>query len=230
MDLPPVYRIELLDGFVLRPTSRSSRAVDGDLPRDAQRLVAFLCLSGRPTRTAVAGRLWPGVPEDQAQMRLRSTLWRLRRAAPGLVEGTGGALSLAAGVRVDVRELHGWAERALDPRARVDRTSLPDPALWGDLLPGWHDDWVLLERDRVRQHRVHALEAVAVRLAAARHHGMAVQAAHLAVRAEPLRESAHRTLVEILGAGGRAACWRPSGGDSSAAEAGRLSAPPAARR
>jgi DNA-binding SARP family transcriptional activator len=197
VNLSPVFRIELLDGFTLRSTFRSSQPVDGGLPREVQRLVAFLGLSCRPARTVVAGRLWPGVPEDQAQASLRSALWWLRRTAPGLVEGTGGALFLAAGVRVDVRELHGWAERVLDPQARGDRMSLPDPALWGDLLPGWCDDWVLLERERVRQHRVRALEAVAVRLAAARHHGMAVQAAHLAVRAEPLRESASRTLVRV---------------------------------
>jgi DNA-binding SARP family transcriptional activator len=195
VNLPPVFRIELLDGFTVRSTCRSPQPVDGDLPRGVQRLVAFLCLSSRPARTAVAGQLWPEVPEDQAQASLRSALWRLRRTAPGLVERTGGALSLAAGVRVDVRELDGWAERVLDPQARGDRMSLPDPALWGDLLPGWYDDWVLLERERVRQHRMHALEAVAVRLTAAGRHGMAVQAAHLAVRAEPLRESAHRTLV-----------------------------------
>ncbi|MCV2489189.1 bacterial transcriptional activator domain-containing protein [Geodermatophilus sp. YIM 151500] len=169
----------------------------GDLPRGVQRLVAFLCLFDRPTRTAVAGQLWPEAPEGQAHASLRSALWRLRKAAPGLVDGPGDALALAADVRVDVRELHGWAERALDPQARVDRVSLPPPALRGDLLPGWYDDWVLLERERVRQHRMHALEAVAARLAAADHHGMAVQAAHLAVQAEPLRESAHRTLVRV---------------------------------
>ncbi|MGW2995279.1 bifunctional ornithine acetyltransferase/N-acetylglutamate synthase, partial [Streptomyces sp. NPDC001193] len=28
-----------------------------------------------------------------------------------------------------------------------------------DLLPGWYDDWVLLEQERVRQRLLHALEA-----------------------------------------------------------------------
>jgi len=182
-----VFRIDLLDGFTIRSTCRSPQPVDGDLPREVQRLVAFLCLSGRPARSAVTGRLWPEVPEIQAQADLRSALSRLHRTAPGLVEGTGGALSLATGVSVDVRELHDWAEQVLDPHARLDHVSLPDLALWGDLLPGWYDDWVLPERERVRQHRKQALEAVAVRFAGAGRHGMAVQAAHLAVRGEPLR-------------------------------------------
>ncbi|MGY1640611.1 BTAD domain-containing putative transcriptional regulator [Geodermatophilus sp. SYSU D00703] len=197
MDLPSVFRVELLDGFTLRPVCRSPQLADGVLPRGVQRLVAFLGLSRRPARPAVAGQLWPDVPEDRAQASLRSALWRLRRATPGLVEASGGALSLAAGVRVDVRELHCWTERALEPRTRVDQLTLPVPPLRGDLLPGWYDDWVLLERERLRQHRMHALEAVAARFAAAGRHGAAVQAAHLAIQAEPLRESAHRTLVRV---------------------------------
>ena len=102
-------------------------------------------ISIRATRlTAVAGRLWPDVREEQAQASLRSALWRLRRTAPGLVVGTPSGLSIAAGVRVDVRELQVWAERVLDPRGRADQVFLPDTALRGDLLPGWYDDWVLL--------------------------------------------------------------------------------------
>jgi DNA-binding SARP family transcriptional activator len=195
VDIPSVFRITLLDGFTLR--SLAPEPVVTDLPRGVQRLVAFLCMSRGPARTEVAGRLWPDVAEAQAQASLRSALWRLRRTAPGLVEGTPCGLSLAAGVRVDVRELQVWADRVLDPRARADQVFLPDAALRGDLLPGWYDDWVLLERERVRQLRLHALEAAAARIAAAGHHGTAVQAAHLAIQAEPLRESAHRTLVRV---------------------------------
>ncbi|MBM7809040.1 DNA-binding SARP family transcriptional activator [Geodermatophilus bullaregiensis] len=153
--------------------------------------------AGRPARTAVSGSLWPDVPEDRAQANLRSALWRLRRSAPGLVEVSGGTLRLAVGVRTDVRELRTWVERACDPRAGGDRVTLPHPALLGDLLPGWYDDWVLLERDRLAQLRLRALETVAGRLAAAGRHGEALQAAYLAIRSEPLRESAHRTVVRV---------------------------------
>lgn len=189
-------RVTLLDGFTLRSGCPRPESIDAGLPRGVQRLVAFLCLSGRPARSAVAGLLWPEVPEEQAQASLRSALWRLRKAAPGLIEASGSALCLAAGVHVDVRELHGWAERVADPHAAV-QSALPGTGLSGDLLPGWYDEWVLLERERLRQLRMHALEALADRLAAAGRHGEALQAAHLAVRAEPLRESAHRTLVRV---------------------------------
>ena len=56
---------------------------------------------------------------------------------------------------------------------------------------------MLLERERVRQLRMHALEALAEKLAAAGRYGEAVQAAYAAVVAEPLRESAHRAVVRV---------------------------------
>ncbi len=195
MDLVPAFRVTLLDGFALR--AGCHRSATEDLPHGVQRLLALLSLSGRPARSAVAGQLWPDVPEEQAHASLRSVLWRLRRTVPGIVEASGGALALAAGVVVDVRELLSWAQRVHEPRAGTQRTTLPDAAVRGDLLPGWYDEWVLLERERLRQARLHALEAVAGRLAAEGRHGEALDAAHLAVRAEPLRESAHRTLVEV---------------------------------
>ena len=190
-------QVTLLDGFLIRDVGARGAQAAGDLPRAVQRLVAHLCLAGRPARTAVAGRLWSEVPEDKAHASLRSALWRLRQVAPELVDSSGGSLCLAAGVRVDVRELHAWADRVRDLRTPADQVGLPDPALLGDLLPGWYEDWVLLERDRLQQLRAHSLETAAVRLGAVGRHGEALQAAHLAIRAEPLRESAHRTVVRV---------------------------------
>ena len=195
MDLVPTFRITLLDGFAL-DGCRAGQTTE-DVPRGVQRLLALLSLTGRPARGAVAGRLWPDVLEEQAQASLRSVLWRLRRTAPGIVDASGGALALAPGVVVDVRELTDWIEGMRGPRVRDGRTAVPPSARRGDLLPGWYDDWVLLERERLRLARVHALEQVARRLAAEGRHAEALDAAFLAVRAEPLRESAHRTLVEV---------------------------------
>ncbi len=197
MDRPPAARVTLLDGFVLDLPDRGQRSPADDLPRAVQRLVAHLCLTLRPTRTATAGHLWPDVPEDHAHGSLRSALWRLNKAAPGLVEVSGSALHLAADVRVDVRDLDHWVRRAIASPAAPEDVALPDMALLGDLLPGWYDDWVLLERERLRQLRIQALEAVAARLTSLGRHCEALQAAHAAVRAEPLRESAHRMVVSV---------------------------------
>jgi DNA-binding SARP family transcriptional activator len=190
-------RVDLLGGFALHLTGSRSRAEVDDLPRGVQRLIAHLGLSHRPARAAVAGLLWPDVPESQAHGSLRSALWRLQKVAPGIVDVSGGALSLAAAVRVDVREFDAWAHSALDPQADAGPFVSAGGGMSGDLLPGWYDDWVLLERERLRQLRLHALEALADKLTAIGRHGEAVQVAHAAVRSEPLRETAHRTLMRI---------------------------------
>jgi DNA-binding SARP family transcriptional activator len=190
-------RLDLLGGFRLQVIGARSCTAADDLSRGVQRLVAHLGLSHRPARAAVAGLLWPDVPESQAQGSLRSALWRLQKVAPGVVDVSSGVLSLAPTVRVDVREFDVWAHTSIDPRADIDPSMLAEVGRSGELLPGWYDDWVLLERERLRQLRLHALEALAGKLTAVGRHGEAVQAAHAAVRAEPLRETARRALVRI---------------------------------
>ena len=46
-----------------------------------------------------------------------------------------------------------------------------------DLLPGWYDDWTILERERLRQRVLHALEAQSRILSAVGRHAVAVEAA-----------------------------------------------------
>jgi DNA-binding SARP family transcriptional activator len=196
MDHVRVTRVRLLDGFdVQLPGTASGSAPD--LPRAVQRLIALLSLAGRPARTAIAGKLWPDVTEEHAHGSLRSSLWRVHKVAPGLITVSGGTLSIAQDVLVDVQELTKWAQRSLDPCCATDSITTGDLGLPGELLPGWYDEWVLVERERLRQLRLHALEALAEKYATAGRYGEAVQAAYAAVRAEPLRESAHRTVVRV---------------------------------
>jgi DNA-binding SARP family transcriptional activator len=197
VSLPAAARVDLLDGFAVAPADGQPSCDPDRLPRSAQRLVAHLSLSIRPDRRATAGQLWPDVTEDQAQSSLRSALWRLQKSLPGLVEASAGALRLAPGVAVDVRELTGWAYRVLDPQVEIDQIRTPETALRGELLPGWYEDWVLLERERLRQLRMHALEVLADKLVCVGRFGEAVQAAMAAVAAEPLRESARRAVVRV---------------------------------
>ena len=67
--------------------------------------------------------------------------------------------------------------------------------LAGDLLPDWYDDWLLIERERFRQLRLHALESLCLYLADRGLFAAAAQAGLSAVAGEPLRESAHRALI-----------------------------------
>jgi hypothetical protein len=91
-------RVVLIDGFTLQLGGEGPGASVVDLPRAVQRLVAYVGLSHRLARTAVAGQLWPDVSDAQAQSSLRSALWRLQKAAPGLLDASAGTLTLARGV------------------------------------------------------------------------------------------------------------------------------------
>jgi len=66
-----------------------------------------------------------------------------------------------------------------------------------ELLPDWYDDWVVNERERFRQLRVHALERLCERLTSEQRFTEAVETGLAAVEGEPLRESAHRALIRV---------------------------------
>ena len=180
----------LLRGFEVR-----LRGGVVDLPLSAQRLVAFLALHDRPLqRLHVAGSLWLESSEEHANASLRTTLWRLGRQGCNLVEATGNQLGLAQAVSVDLHEAQAQARRVLRHESATS-DDVDGLSLAGELLPDWYDDWVLLERERFRQLRLHALDALCEELTAAGRYVAAIEAGQASVAAEPLRESAHRLLI-----------------------------------
>ncbi len=186
---PAVIRVSLLDGFELRCGGQRI-----ELPLSSQRLVAFLALHNRPLlRLYVAGTLWIDVSEERSHANLRSALWRLRQSGYVVVEATPSHLQLGSGVEVDMHRVLALSRRLL---RQVDG-DFDGTDLRGDLLPDWYDEWLGSERERVRQLRLHALEAVAEQFLADGRYGEAVEAGLTAVETEPLRESAHRVLVRV---------------------------------
>ena len=168
-----------------------------EVPEGSKQLLAFIAVRRRRVeRRQAAGTLWPVGDEGRAAGNLRSALWRLRRAGIDLVVADKCALRLSAETLVDLHVMDQWATRLIDGTA-----SGPDLALSSfladalDLLPGWYDDWALMERERIRQRILHALEALSAQLADAGRFANAVEAAMLAISAEPLRETAQRALI-----------------------------------
>lgn len=202
---PP--RLRLLGGFTL--------TVRGDavpLPVHAQRVLAYLAVvsPGRPghVRTGLAERLWTDAPADRSAGSLRTALWRIRQADAGLVRASREAVWLDETVEVDVWRGAAQAARLLAAgagAAELDPRDADLRALRGDLLPGWEEDWLLLERERIRQVQIHALEALARRLCRLGRHVEAIDAAYAAIGGEPLRESAHAALIEVFLAEGNVA-------------------------
>ena len=125
---------------------------------------------------------------------LRTALWRLPRPDDdALVQADSTSLRLAEHVAVDAKQRYAeaaeWAEAAAPP------AGLTLSAFTADILPGWYDDWALIERERFRQMRLHVLERLSEWATRSGCFAEAIAAGLQAVEGGPLRESAHRCVV-----------------------------------
>ncbi|MEU0883766.1 bacterial transcriptional activator domain-containing protein [Lentzea sp. NPDC005914] len=178
--------IQMLGGFQLACDRTPIHVVPG-----ARKLLALLALRDAPVpRSVAATQLWPDTSERRAGACLRSSLWRLVKPLTPLVVVTEDTLTLGAEVEVDFRHACAFAAA---PGASPEAVGM----LKADLLPGWWQPWVQAERDWWRQARLRALEALSDKFRSCGDHHHAHQAALAAVQTDPLRESAHRTLVEL---------------------------------
>jgi DNA-binding SARP family transcriptional activator len=186
----PTIRLRMLSGFEL--------SIDGEvvvLQPVAQRLLGFVALANRRVeRSFVAFRLWPDNDEERAKANLRSALWRLRQASSELLASTKSHLWLCGQVWVDVRD----GIREMHDASVEDLLGASQPfwTLDTDLLPDSYDDWLGTERERLRLVRLDELEGRAAGLLSERRFRDAIQLALAAVALDPLRESAHRLVIE----------------------------------
>ena len=169
-----------------------------EIPEGSKRLLVFVALNGgRVSRRHAAGTLWPCGDDERAAGNLRSALWRLRGAGIDVLHAEKHILYLDPEVPVDITHLSGWATRVINGSA--DGSDLGTPQLNPEavhLLPGWYDEWVIFERERLRQRLLHAMESLARQLISRGLLVDAVEVATTAVGVEPLRESAQRVLIE----------------------------------
>lgn len=174
------------------------------VPEGSKRLLAFVAMrQGRVERRHAAGVLWSSCDDRRAAGNLRSALWRLRGTGIDILNADKWSLELKPGVEVDVTRTLDWADRLISNQARPGDLAVLSNRIDGlDLLPGWYDDWANIERERVRQRMLHALESLSRILVSVGRCAEAVDVAMLVVNSEALRESAQRVLVEAHAAEG----------------------------
>jgi DNA-binding SARP family transcriptional activator len=166
------------------------------LPSNAQRVLGFLAVSGlEQRRDTVATHLWPEASPDRAMSNLRTALWRVRRAHPAIVRAKRDSVRLEDGVAVDYDLLTTMARQIIADGSDESVIGLTPDLLEIELLPGWDEEWLLLDRERYRQLRIHALETLSGLLTAKGLFGEAIDVACAAIRVEPLHESAHAALI-----------------------------------
>jgi predicted ATPase/DNA-binding SARP family transcriptional activator len=116
--------------------------------RPVQLLLAYLVLNaGTPhRRDRLAGVLWPDSDEIHARNNLRQTLWRLRQAIGEetiLADRTSVGWNPNAEYRSDLAILQGGGIEEPSTDALIRSVSVYDDIL----LPGFYDDWVVLEQE-----------------------------------------------------------------------------------
>ena len=190
-------KLQLLGNFAVL-VAGSAVAV----PPAGQRVLARLALGGgTATRSAVAGTLWPDHTQARAQANLRGAVWRMPQAVRRRLMLGPSTVALGDGWDVDVADAERLARGLPAPEQETCAERFRH-----DLLPDWDEPWLLVERERYRQLRLHALEDLAEAELASGCPLGAVDRALLAVTAEPLRESAQALLLRgHLAAGNRAA-------------------------
>lgn len=174
-------------------------SIDGepiDVVERSQRVIAYLALASGPQEHSVlAARLWPDSNETRSAANLRAARWREPVVGNGrLTSIQGSQVRLHDDVAVDVRDAEavGWSLVEGDETAvsRIDRL-----ALFAELLPGWYEDWVIVERTRLSQMQIRFAEAYAC---AALRRGLIPLALDVALRLvaiDGFREASHRLLA-----------------------------------
>ena len=142
--------VRLLGGFTLKAGKKSL-----NLPsRAAQSLFAYLMLNAGTDyrREKLAGMLWPDSTEESARDYLRHALWRMRKvlqeaAAASCLQADDLTIGIdaSADFQLDAATVRKASE-AKDAEALMAALS----AYGGELLPGFYDEWVVLEREHLQ--------------------------------------------------------------------------------
>lgn len=207
MNIRPAARVaaageDCADGPELRLLGRFdlTGAQAGFLGQAGQRLLALVAVHrGTVARWQAAQVLYPEASEAQAASNLRAVLWRIQRGYSAILDATTTEIRLSSRLRVDYWAVIPLAQRLLRGTLALEAPDLAEALqanLRDDLLPGWPEPWLVPERERFHQLRLHAMEALCSRLTACGWHGAAVDVGLAAVSGDPLRESARCVLVD----------------------------------
>lgn len=203
--MPPTLHMRLLGDFSLVYGDEPVAGVNTALLHSLLAYLALHC-DVPQLRQHLAFLFWPDASEPQARNNLRQVLHRLRHILPDaahFLHADATTLRWHPDVpfQLDVVEF----ERALalaDAAEHEDGrcAALEEAALLyrADLLPSCYDEWIMPERERLRQ-RHRQMTRQLIGLLEARHdYGGAVRHARTLLREDPLDEEAYRSLMHAL--------------------------------
>ncbi|MBN1812529.1 MAG: tetratricopeptide repeat protein [Anaerolineae bacterium] len=192
----PALHIRLFGSLVL---AWGDEALSPPSSATARSLLAYLAFHHERAipRDRLVGLFWPERPDARARRALSQALWQARSALGPAADRLAAereaiVLEWRDGDWLDVAEFErlagGSALRSLIAAVDLYRA---------DFLEGIYDDWALLERERLRELFLQVLERL---IALHKQQGRCEQALAYAQRlaaADPLREEAHRELMQL---------------------------------
>jgi DNA-binding SARP family transcriptional activator len=230
--LAPRLRVHLLGDLSLYYDGMPVNGVD---TARQQSLLAYLLLhrDAPQSRHHLAFLFWPDSTEMQALTNLRHILHHLRHALPEAdsflhIDAKTLQWQLDAPFACDVADLENAVTEVRQAEQSGDRSALRAAlegavVLYrGDLLPGCYDDWILPERERLRQTFTGVLKRLILLLENQRDYPAAIAYAQRLLQHEPVHEATYRDLMRLYALNGdRAAALHTYLCHDPAARAGR---------
>ncbi|MBN1135578.1 MAG: AAA family ATPase, partial [Anaerolineae bacterium] len=196
-------RIHLLGGLMLTCDDAPLLPIPSTSARSL--LAYLLAYRDRPhTRDLLAGTFWPDLPDAAARRRLSQALWLIRKALEPhsilLTEGNTVQINPDLPLWLDMEQFEQLlaGSKVQDPALAAGTLLLAAEVYRGDFLAGYYEDWMLAERERLRDLFLATLERLVAGLKArGEYEGALVHARRLAVE-DPWREEAHREVMRLL--------------------------------
>ena len=178
------FRLEVRQGTTLHDLRLPRRKVES--------LLAYLVLHPEPNghpREKLATLFWGDTPDKQARMSLRTSLTVLRKAL-------GADVLIADAKRVQLNPDRAWwiDVREFD-RLRASSPEIALELYGGELLAGFYDEWVLLEREQWRCRYVDTLLQLTQQLRSRSEYEQAGTIARRALEVDRANETAYQHLM-----------------------------------
>ncbi|GHO87484.1 BTAD domain-containing putative transcriptional regulator [Dictyobacter formicarum] len=202
--------IQLLGDFLLQSDDAPIITINSSR---LQSLLSYLVLhSDAPqNRSRLAFLLWPDSTDAQAHTNLRQLLYHLRQSLPQAEQ----FLSINkqsvqwlpsradAPWTLDVLQVEQAFKQAQQAQHDKDISTTRQAfeqvvhAYRGDLLPDCYDEWIIPERDRIRQLFLQAAERLATLLEEEHDYDAALSVARQLLHHDPLHEASYRQLMRL---------------------------------
>ncbi|MEE4239789.1 MAG: BTAD domain-containing putative transcriptional regulator [Anderseniella sp.] len=194
-------------------TNLNGEELNGQIPAKSQALLCYLAVTGRGhSREKLAGLLWGDKPEVRAQASLRKSLSDLRKLSDSalIITRQTVAFNRDSNYWLDVEAFESAVAEDGAETETLQRLQGAVDLCRGEFLEGFSvrqaaafEEWVLGERERLRQLLLQTLHRLSVAFADQGQIADAIEYTNRLLAMEPWQEEAHRQLMTLLAHSGQ---------------------------